>query len=64
MTIKFDFLDSDKNYNATIYKYAEDAHWDLNPEAYEKESVVLTNESELTFVLKPGGGFAMSIIQE
>ena len=64
MTIKFDFLDSDKNYNATIYKDAEDAHWDLNPEAYEKESVVLTNESELTFVLKPGGGFAMSIIQE
>lgn len=64
MTIKLDFLDSDKSYTATVYKDAENAHWDLNPEAFDKETMEVTNETDLSLVLKPGGGFAISIIQQ
>ncbi|MFL1012637.1 glycoside hydrolase family 97 protein [Flavisericum labens] len=62
-SIKFDFLDEGKSYNATIYKDAPNAHWDNNPEAYEIEKLELTKDSTLDIKLASGGGFAISIMQ-
>ena len=63
VSIQLDFLDPDKTYTATLYKDAEDAHWDLNPEALDIETIEVTSETELSMDLKAGGGFAMSITQ-
>ncbi|GAA4816154.1 glycoside hydrolase family 97 protein [Litoribaculum gwangyangense] len=63
-SLKFDFLDAGKIYEATLYKDAPDAHWNDNPQAYEIEKMELTNTSTLDIKLAPGGGFAISIIQK
>ncbi|NNF35727.1 MAG: glycoside hydrolase family 97 protein, partial [Saprospiraceae bacterium] len=60
--ISLDFLDEGKSYTGTIYKDADDSHWDTNPEAYVIETMDLNNQSTLKVNLAPGGGFAVSII--
>ncbi|MCF8241525.1 MAG: glycoside hydrolase family 97 protein [Melioribacteraceae bacterium] len=60
MEIDLSFLDADKKYNATIYKDADDAHWNDNPTAYVIENKVLTSEDKLSLNLVPGGGCAVS----
>ncbi|MDL2299324.1 glycoside hydrolase family 97 protein [Bacteroides sp. OttesenSCG-928-E20] len=59
--ISFDFLDADKQYIATIYADAKDAHYKTNPQAYTIRKVVVTNKSKLTQFSAPGGGYAISI---
>jgi hypothetical protein len=61
-TLKLDFLEAGKTYNAIIYKDGTDAHWDDNPQAYTIEKLQVTNGSKLEVALAPGGGFAMSIV--
>jgi hypothetical protein len=60
----FDFLEDDKTYNATIYKDGPNAHWNDNPQDYAIEQMKLTKATMIDIAMAPGGGFAISIIQE
>jgi hypothetical protein len=59
--ISFDFLDPGKQYVATIYADAKNAHYKTNPQAYTIRKVVVTHTSKLTQASVPGGGFAISL---
>lgn len=61
--IDFDFLESGKQYVATLYCDREDAHYKNNPKAYEINEYVVTDESELSQHCAPGGGYAISLIE-
>ncbi|MCL2651411.1 MAG: glycoside hydrolase family 97 protein [Candidatus Azobacteroides sp.] len=61
--ISFDFLDPDKQYIATIYADAKDAHYKTNPQAYTIRKVIVTNKSKLVQQSAPGGGYAISIME-
>ncbi|MDF1550223.1 MAG: glycoside hydrolase family 97 C-terminal domain-containing protein, partial [Bacteroidales bacterium] len=61
ITINFDFLDADKEYEAIIYKDGTDAHWDKNPISIEIESFVVDKTLSKTFTLAEGGGLAISL---
>ena len=62
-TIKFDFLEKGKKYEATIYADAKDAHYKTNPQAYTIRKMMVTNKSKLAQLSAPGGGYAISIIE-
>ena len=62
-TIKFDFLEKGKKYEATIYADAKDAHYKTNPQAYTIRKITVTNKSKLAQLSAPGGGYAISIIE-
>ncbi|SDH90108.1 Glycosyl-hydrolase 97 C-terminal, oligomerisation [Flavobacterium omnivorum] len=62
-TIKFDFLEKGKKYEATIYADAKDAHYKTNPQAYTIRKMTITNKSKLAQLSAPGGGYAISIIE-
>lgn len=62
-TIRFDFLAPGKNYIATIYSDANDAHYKTKPQAYQIRKVVVTDKSKLSQWSAPGGGFAISIVE-
>ncbi|MGL5547564.1 MAG: glycoside hydrolase family 97 catalytic domain-containing protein, partial [Tannerellaceae bacterium] len=59
--IAFDFLQPGKEYVATIYSDAKNAHYKTNPQAYEIRKVVVNNKSKLSQLSAPGGGYAISI---
>lgn len=61
VTISLDFLHPHRAYVATIYKDADNAHWQENPEAHEIEQQRISNTDTLTIRMAPGGGFAISI---
>ncbi|CAH0337360.1 Glucan 1,4-alpha-glucosidase SusB [Flavobacterium sp. CECT 9288] len=62
-TLKFDFLDKGKTYEATVYADAKNAHYKTNPQAYTIKKVKVTNASKLDVLAAPGGGYAISIIE-
>ncbi|MFV8365499.1 glycoside hydrolase family 97 protein [Flavobacterium sp. XS1P27] len=62
-TIKFDFLEKGKKYEATIYADAKDAHYKTNPQAYTIRKMMVTNKSKLAQLSAPGGGYAISIVE-
>ncbi|RKS94892.1 glycosyl hydrolase family 97 [Flavobacterium limicola] len=62
-TIKFDFLEKGKKYEATIYADAKDAHYKTNPQAYTIRKMKVTNQSKLSQLSAPGGGYAISIVE-
>ncbi|GAB2545287.1 glycoside hydrolase family 97 protein [Rufibacter soli] len=62
-TIKLDFLDKGKKYEATIYADAKDAHYKTNPQAYTIKKVEVTNKTKLTQFVAPGGGYAISFTE-
>jgi len=62
--VMLDFLDEGKTYNATIYKDGPNAHWNDNPQDYAIEHMKVTKESTFDVKMAPGGGFAISIMQE
>ncbi|MEM6329632.1 MAG: glycoside hydrolase family 97 protein [Planctomycetota bacterium] len=53
------FLDRGRRYKAEIYRDANDAHWDTNPEAYVVEEQTVDANTVLTLRLAPGGGQAI-----
>jgi glucan 1,4-alpha-glucosidase len=57
----FDFLEEGKNYIATVYADAKDAHYKTNPQAYTIIKYAVTKRSKLSQQSAPGGGFAISI---
>jgi alpha-glucosidase len=61
--LKFDFLDADKQYLATIYTDAPDANYKTNPQAYIIKKALVTSKSVLKQQCAPGGGYAISIIE-
>lgn len=62
--ISFDFLDPKRKYTATIYADGPTAHYEKNPQAYTIKKMTVTNKSRLTLRAAPGGGFAISIIEQ
>lgn len=64
ITINFDFLEDDKTYKALIYRDADDAHYADNPEALVIENMDITKDTSKTFLLKEGGGLAISLLVE
>lgn len=63
LTIDFDFLDPNAEYDVIIYKDAEDSHWDDNPTAIDIEEIEIDQSSSLTIQLAEGGGFAISLLK-
>lgn len=63
VSVLFDFLQDGVEYNASIYRDAKDAHWNDNPTAVTIEEKVIKKGDQLTFDMRPGGGFAVSLIQ-
>lgn len=61
--IDFSFLEKGKKYTATIYADAKDAHYKTNPQAYTIRKIAVTNKSKLSQLSAPGGGYAISIIE-
>ncbi len=61
MDINMNFLDADKKYVATLYRDADDASWDKNPEAYTIEKFIVDSKTMLNVKLAPGGGCAISL---
>lgn len=60
--IKFDFLNKGQKYLATLYADAKDAHYKTNPQAYNITKFIVDQNSNLSQLSAPGGGFAMSIV--
>ncbi len=63
LNLSLDFLDPGKKYEAIIYRDAENADWDTNPEAYKIEKIKVTNKSKLKIPLAKSGGCAISIFE-
>tara|TARA_R110001583_G_scaffold195292_2_gene371536 strand:- start:1637 stop:3787 length:2151 start_codon:yes stop_codon:yes gene_type:complete len=61
--IKFDFLDNDKVYIATVYADAKDADYKVNPQAYIIKKFKITSKSKLSQQSVAGGGYAISIFE-
>ena len=59
--IDFSFLPKGKDYIATIYADAPDAHWKTNPQAYEIKTVKVNSKTKLRQRLAPGGGAALRV---
>lgn len=56
-----DFLDPDKTYEAIVYRDADNADFEKNPEAYVIEKRLVTRVSNMTYRLQRGGGCAVSL---
>ena len=59
--IKLDFLDKDRNYEATIYADGKNADYKTNPQAYTITKKKVTAKTALKLHSAAGGGFAISI---
>lgn len=60
-TLNLDFLPVGKQYIATIYEDAKDAHWKDNPMSYNVRKIVVDSKTKLKQPLAAGGGTAISI---
>ena len=63
-TLKLDFLDKGRKYEATIYADAPDAHYETNPKAYTITKKTIKAGQTLKLRQAPGGGFAISLIAQ
>ena len=61
-TLKLDFLDKGRKYEATIYTDAKDASYDKNPKAYKIYKKTVKHGDKLTLTAAAGGGYAISIM--
>lgn len=59
MAVPLDFLDAGQTYEATVYRDADTADWETNPEAYMIDKLRITRSSKLTLRLARGGGCAI-----
>ncbi|MET3029318.1 glycoside hydrolase family 97 protein [Flavobacterium sp. UW10123] len=62
-SITLDFLEKGKNYQATIYADAKEAHYKTNPQAYSIRKIKVNSKSKLAQYTAPGGGYAISIVE-
>jgi glucan 1,4-alpha-glucosidase len=63
-SVSLNFLDASKKYTAIIYADASDADYQKNPAAYIISKQVVDNKTVLNLKLAPGGGTAISIMQD
>lgn len=63
VNLTLDFLEPGKKYEATIYRDADNADWQTNPEAYVIEKKMVTSKSKLKIALAKSGGCAISIFE-
>ena len=61
MSIKFDFLDKDVGYEASVYKDGADADYKNNPASYSIETMSVNKDTELKIDMAKGGGFAITL---
>ena len=61
-TLALDFLDSGRDYEATIYADAPDAHYLTNAQAYTITRRKVNAKTKLKMKAAPGGGYAISIM--
>nr|ARK13578.1 alpha-glucosidase [Fibrella sp. ES10-3-2-2] len=61
LPLTLDFLEAGKTYEATIYRDADNADWQTNPEAYTIEKKRVTSKTKLNLRMANGGGFAMQL---
>ncbi|MGF1672026.1 MAG: glycoside hydrolase family 97 protein [Balneolaceae bacterium] len=61
LEIGFDFLDAGQTYHAIIYRDADDAHWETNPDAYAIEEMNINSETVINLRLAAGGGAAIHL---
>jgi hypothetical protein len=59
VSLPLDFLDAGTAYEAMLYRDADDADFEKNPEAYVIEKKLVSKSSNLTFRLQRGGGCAV-----
>lgn len=64
ITVNFDFLPEGKVFKAGVYKDGKQAHYEKNPGDYEIVEMDVSKGEEATFHLAPGGGFALSLMNE
>jgi hypothetical protein len=62
-TIKLDFLEKGKKYEATIYADAKDADYKTNPQAYKITKQKVTSKSKLKMTSAVAGGYGISIVE-
>lgn len=62
-TVKLDFLDSDKQYVATLYADGKDADYDTNPTSYQIKKGLVNAKTKISTQLARSGGFALSLIE-
>ena len=60
-TIKFDFLDSGKKYECTIYSDGKDADYEKNPKSYTIKKRMVKKGDVIKIKQARGGGFTMSL---
>lgn len=60
-TLRLDFLDRGRQYEATIYADAKDAHYETNPKAYTITRKKVKAGQTLKLTQAPGGGFAIML---
>lgn len=63
VSISFDFLDDDSEYEVTVYKDGINVHWNDNPLDIEIESLTVDSSSTVSFELAEGGGLAISLLK-
>ena len=61
--LALDFLEPGKQYVATVYADAPNAHYRTNPQAYTIRKGLVDAKTILQLKAAPGGGFAISIIE-
>ena len=61
--IPLSFLEPGATFEATLYRDAEDAHYETNPQAYVIEKITVSAGDNLKVTAAPGGGFAVSFKQ-
>ncbi len=62
LDIRLDFLDSGRTYTAEIYRDADDADWNANPQAIVIERRDAGKGDAWPLRLAPGGGFAIRFV--
>lgn len=61
LTLKLDFLEAGKTYQATLFKDTPESHGSQNPEVYEIVKQTVKKGDTLTFDMAVGGGFAAKL---
>ena len=62
LRISTDFLDADRRYRAEIYRDADNADWQRNPQAIAIESRDVRRGDAMTLRVAAGGGFAIRFV--
>jgi len=64
MTISLDFLGEGVTYRGKLYRDGDDAHWEDNPYDIAIEENTYQQGDVINVRMAPGGGFALSLMQE